>query len=94
MIETTGHVVTMDRNELIKIIDMAATRAVQEALKHFPAPISGLRPSSVNQTEAAEMLNLSYPTIRKMVRHGTFRLNKLGKIPIEQIDQALKTDPK
>lgn len=90
MIETTGQVIIMSRTELNAIIDQAAIRAVQEALKHFSSHINTARPASVTQAEAARMLKKSRPTIGKMVRSGIFRLNKLGNIPIEQIDNALR----
>jgi excisionase family DNA binding protein len=48
------------------------------------------RPPHVTQAQAAEMLNLSRATISRMVRAGTFRLNKAGLIPIAQIDEALE----
>lgn len=48
------------------------------------------RPSHVTQRQAAEMLCRSEPTIRKMVRDGTLRLNRCGLIPIEQIDKVLE----
>ncbi|MGF6777838.1 DNA-binding protein [Paraburkholderia sp. GAS334] len=48
------------------------------------------RPSQVNQKQAAEMLGVSARTVGKMVRFGTFKLNRCGMIPIEQIDAALR----
>lgn len=47
------------------------------------------RPAQVNQLQAAEMLGLSSPTVRKMVRSGQLRLNDCGLIPITEIDRAL-----
>ena len=47
------------------------------------------RPCHVTQKQAAEMLDLSVGTIRKMVAAGGLRLNKFGLIPIHQIDLAL-----
>ncbi len=47
------------------------------------------RPSSVSQKQAAEMLEVSEATVSRMVNSGKFRLNKLGRIPIEQIDAVL-----
>ena len=47
------------------------------------------RPPHVTQVQAAEMLQRSIPTIRKLVRAGTLRLNKFGMIPIVDIDRAL-----
>ncbi|MFC0399233.1 helix-turn-helix domain-containing protein [Paraburkholderia rhizosphaerae] len=48
------------------------------------------RPAHVTITQAAEMLELSRNTVGKMVRHGTFKLNRCGLIPIEQVDAALQ----
>lgn len=47
------------------------------------------RPPHVTQVQAAAMLGVSAQTVCKLVRHGTFRLNALGMIPIGQIDAAL-----
>lgn len=60
-----------------------AIKAVQMALESHP------RPLHVTQKQAAEMLGLSVPTIRKMVASGTLKLNKCGLIPISQIDLAM-----
>jgi hypothetical protein len=50
------------------------------------------RPSQVTMVQAAEMLGLSRWTVSKMLKHGTFKLNKCGLIPIEQVDAALQPD--
>jgi len=47
------------------------------------------RPSSVTQLQAAEMLDVSHPTLRKLIRAGEIKTNKLGRIPITEIDLAL-----
>jgi DNA-binding transcriptional regulator LsrR (DeoR family) len=47
------------------------------------------RPPQVTQRQAAEMLGLSAPTIGRMVKAGTLRLNAAGLIPISEIDAAL-----
>ena len=47
------------------------------------------RPSHVTKTQAAEMLGISRPTVDSLIRAGTLSLNRLGKIPISQIDAAL-----
>jgi predicted transcriptional regulator len=47
------------------------------------------RPSQVTQVQAAEMLGVSAPTVSRMVKFGTLKLNKCGLIPISEIDQAL-----
>lgn len=64
-----------------EIITIAAA-AVQRYAETHP------RPTHVNQAQAAEMLGVSKPTMCKLVARGLFRLNKLGMIPIEQIDEA------
>lgn len=60
-----------------------AAKAVQMALESHP------RPLHVTQKQAAEMLGLSVPTVRKMVANGALKLNKCGLIPIHQIDLYL-----
>lgn len=47
------------------------------------------RPSSVTISQAAEMLGLSRPTVTKLIERGVLRYNKLGKIPVSEIDRAL-----
>lgn len=47
------------------------------------------RPPHVTQAQAAEMLKLSAPTVRKMVRAGTLKLNRCGLIPIVEIDRVI-----
>ncbi|RQN35028.1 helix-turn-helix domain-containing protein [Paraburkholderia tropica] len=44
------------------------------------------RPPHVTISQAAEMLGLSRRTVSKMLHAGQFRLNRCGRIPIEQID--------
>ncbi len=48
------------------------------------------RPPHVTQAQAAEMLGVSRATISRMVRAGTLKRNKVGMIPIAQIDEALE----
>lgn len=47
-------------------------------------------PSHVNQGQAAEMLGLSVPTVRKLIKAGTLKLNKCGLIPVTQIYSAIR----
>ena len=47
------------------------------------------RPSQVTQDQAAEMLNMSHCTVRKLIRSGEIKLNRCGKIPICEIDKVL-----
>ena len=62
-----------------------ATEAVRRFAETHP------RPPHVSQAEAAIMLGISKGTLSKLVRVGTFKLNKIGKIPIQQIDESLAT---
>lgn len=89
MIATTGPVIIIPQEELNALIAAAADAAVKRAMACLPRG-NGARPESVNQAEAARMLKKSRPTIAKMVKAGIFKLNKLGNIPIEQIDAAIK----
>lgn len=47
------------------------------------------RPAHVTQKQACEMLNLSAPTVRTMIRRGAIKLNEFGLIPVSEIDRAL-----
>lgn len=47
------------------------------------------RPPQVTQSQAAEMLHVSRPTVSRMIRAGTLRLNNCGMIPVSEIDRAL-----
>lgn len=60
-----------------------ASRAVQLYAERHP------RPLHVNLRQAAEMLGLSRPTVRKLVHSGRLRFNACGLIPIEQLDKLL-----
>jgi hypothetical protein len=66
----------------MNVIEIAA-KAVQTYAEMHP------RPSQVTLTQAAEMLDRSVPTVRKMVAEGKLKLNDCGKIPIFEIDRAL-----
>lgn len=46
------------------------------------------RPTQVNQSQAADMLRLSRPTVRAMLTRGSLSLNECGMIPIELIDRV------
>jgi|GEM_PF-2175887 len=70
---------TITETDVLRI----ATRAVQIYAESHP------RPAHVTMKDAAEMLTLSRQTVSKMVKFGTFKLNKCGLIPILQIDAAL-----
>lgn len=47
------------------------------------------RPSQVNAVQAAEMLGCSPQKVRKMIKDGRLALNKLGLVPVSEIDRAL-----
>lgn len=63
-----------------------AVRAVEIFAARHPRPIH------VTQKQAAEMLDKSVPTIRKMIQSGRLKLNAFGMVPIEMIDSALKAN--
>lgn len=88
MIATTEPVVIMPQSELDAIINAAAEEAVRKAMASIKP--AGNRPVSVTISQAAKMIGRSAPTVRKMVRAGTFRMNNLGQIPVDQIDQVLQ----
>jgi DNA-binding transcriptional regulator LsrR (DeoR family) len=60
-----------------------ALKAIQTYAELHP------RPAHVTQKQAAEMMGLSVPTVRKMVACGTLTLNDCGMIPIHQVDMAI-----
>lgn len=51
------------------------------------------RPVQVTQTQAAQMLSVSRPTVSRMLRAGTLRLNGCGLIPVSEIDRVLAARP-
>lgn len=67
------------------VIEIAA-RAVQLYAETHP------RPPQVTQTQAAEMLGISRPTLSRMVKAGSIRLNKCGLVPITEVDRVLASD--
>lgn len=64
-------------------LDVVALRAVRLYAESHP------RPLHVTQKQACEMLELSYPTMRKLIQSGEIKLNKCGLIPISEVDKAL-----
>lgn len=63
-----------------------AARAVQLYAETHP------RPPQVTQTQAAQMIGVSRPTLSRMVKAGTLKLNACGMIPISEIDRVLAAD--
>ena len=62
-----------------------AAKAVQLYAETHP------RPPQVTQTQAADMLGISRPTLSRMVKSGTVRLNACGLVSITEIDRVLAT---
>lgn len=58
-----------------------ATKAVQLYAETHPRPIH------VNQVQAAEMIGKSIPTVAKLIKSGSIKLNAAGLIPISEIDR-------
>lgn len=70
--------------------EMLATAAAAVRLYAETHP----RPPHVTKTDAAKMLCISRPTVDSLIRAGTLSLNRIGKIPIHQIDAALAVSEK
>lgn len=47
------------------------------------------RPLHVTQKQACEMIGVSYPTLKKLIRAGELKLNKCGLIPISEVDKLI-----
>lgn len=60
-----------------------AMAAIQQYAETHP------RPPHVNYAQAADMMRVSKATVARMVSSGTILLNKVGKIPIGEIDTAI-----
>ncbi|ANN73262.1 helix-turn-helix domain-containing protein [Bordetella bronchialis] len=73
---------TFDHSDSLANLDVAL-RAVEIYAQRHP------RPSQVTITQAAEMLGLSRPTVRSLMKGGKLSLNGCGRIPIEQVDRLL-----
>lgn len=69
---------TLDLQEVIKL---ASAEAVRVALAMHP------QPAQVTQKQAAQMLGLSEPTIRKMILDKKIQLNDVGQVPISEINR-------
>lgn len=66
----------------LEAIDMAV-RAVSIYAQRHPRPVQ------VTVTQAAQMLNVSRPTVHKYMKAGLLRYNKCGLISTEQVDALL-----
>lgn len=63
-----------------------AVRAVQLYAERHPRPVQ------VTITQAAQMLGLSRPTVRNLMKAGKLSFNGCGLIPIEQVDRLLLSE--
>lgn len=63
-----------------------AMRAVRMYAESHP------RPCHVTQVQAAEMLDVSRSTISRLIKSGNLKLNRVGMIPVVQIDEILLAD--
>ncbi|MBN8285470.1 helix-turn-helix domain-containing protein [Zoogloea sp.] len=90
MLKTNSPMIIMTEEELRQIISMAAAQAAEEVIKRLPSSCSTPRPPHVTQVQACEMLGMSHPTVRKMIRTGKIKLNDAGLIPIVEIDRVLQ----
>ena len=61
-----------------------ATRAVRLYAETHP------RPPHVTQAQACEMLRLSAPTVRRLIRSGALRINSAGMIPVSEVDRLIE----
>ena len=68
--------------EEMNIIEIAA-KAVQTYAEMHP------RPSQVSCGQACEMLGVSRPTLRAIIRRGEIKLTAFGLIPVSEIDRVL-----
>lgn len=68
----------LDMQEVIKL---AAAEGARVALAMHP------QPAQVTQKQAAQMLGLSEPTIRKMILDNKIQLNDVGQVPISEINR-------
>lgn len=48
------------------------------------------RPPHVTQAQACDMLRLSAPTVRRLIRSGALRLNSAGMIPVAEVDRLIE----
>lgn len=75
----------MTPEDIEKVLAPIVCKAVATAMAMRP------RPSSVDQKQAAEMLEVSQATVSRMVRSGTIKRNVAGRIPMEEVDRVLST---
>ena len=66
---------------------MSELELLQQAFELYAARRP--RPVQVTITQAAQMLGLSRPTVRNLMKAGKLSFNGCGLIPIEQVDRLL-----
>jgi len=81
--------VVIELDRLRTMIDDAVTAAVARVTSQItPAPT--LKPlASVTATQAAEIMQLSRHTVGKLVRSGTLKLDKTGRITMASVEVAM-----
>ena len=93
MLKTTEPVFVMTQKELDAIQagreggDAFALRIALKAIQLYAEMHP--RPSHVTQVQAAQMLRVSRPTVRKLIGAGAMSLNECGLIPIIEVDRVL-----
>lgn len=85
-----GDIVVLKREDLEGMLRDVAEMTARRVGAMMLAKASNMRPLHVNQTQAAEMLDLSVSTISRMVKSGQIRLNKCGMIPVEQLEECVQ----
>jgi hypothetical protein len=73
-----------------KMTDLDALNIAVKAVAIYSARHP--RPSHVTISQAAEMLDCSRPTVRKLLLHSRIKLNAAGAIPIEAVDRLLASN--
>lgn len=83
----THSFVVLTREDLDTVIRDTAKKTAEEVMQTYAERHP--RPPHINQKQAAAMLNISESTMSRMVKSGQIKLNKLGMIPISEIDRSL-----
>lgn len=86
----SDEIVVMKRADLEAAFEQIAERAARKMADLVASRTATMRPLHVNQSQAAEMLNLSVSTVSRMVKAGNIRLNKCGMIPMDQLEECVK----
>ena len=73
----------LTKEQAAEIAKNAAEMAVKAVLAMRP------RPSYVNKSQAAEMLEVSPGAVTNLLKRGDLKQTKTGRIPVAQIDGLL-----